>query len=113
VVRRFRRAGDLGEPGASATGATINDLAAALAPEHGRWLARNPAPEEVARLCQEVARRLADAGRVADPTDALALKETPARRWFRQAGEFLGAEPRTFAGEVLKAVQERRTRLWR
>jgi Cu(I)/Ag(I) efflux system membrane protein CusA/SilA len=113
AVRRFRQAGDRRRPDDTGGEARINDLAVALTPEHGRWLARNPAPEEVARLCQDVARRLAEAGVVADPTDALALKESPAAQLLRQAAEFLGAEPRTFAGEVLQAVQEQRAKLWR
>jgi Cu(I)/Ag(I) efflux system membrane protein CusA/SilA len=113
AVRRFRQAGDLRPQDDIGGEARINDLAAALTPEHGRWLARNPAPEEVAWLCQRVARRLAEAGVVADPTDALALKESLAMQLLRQAGEFLGAEPRTFAGEVLQAVQEQQAKLWR
>ncbi len=47
------------------------------------------------------------------PGDALAVKENALPRLFSLAGEFLGAAPKTFAGEVLKATQAKRLKLWR
>jgi len=112
AARRFRTAGDLHWPEGVNAESRLEALTQRLAPEHGPWLARDPAPEEVANLCREVARSLADEGALADPTDALALKESAARTYLHQAGEFFGAEPRSFTGEALKAVIAERYRLW-
>ncbi len=45
--------------------------------------------------------------------DALAVKESGLPWFFSVTGEFLGAAPKTFAGEVLKATEAQRLELWR
>jgi Cu(I)/Ag(I) efflux system membrane protein CusA/SilA len=112
TVQRFGRSGNLHWPAGIDEQTSIDELSGRLASEHGSWLARNPTPEEVSRLCLEAARWLAEAGAPVDPTRALALKESLAANIYRQAAEAVGAEPRTFAGEVLRVVQEQRTKLW-
>ncbi|MBI3821309.1 MAG: efflux RND transporter permease subunit, partial [Planctomycetes bacterium] len=48
-----------------------------------------------------------------EPSDALSVKENTVRELISLTGEFLGATPKTFAGEVLKAVEAHRVDLWR
>jgi Cu(I)/Ag(I) efflux system membrane protein CusA/SilA len=109
VARRMQAAGDLQE----SHGAPLDAIAAGLTAEHGPWLARHPAPEEVDRLCRVVALRLAELRAIGDTTAALAWKEPAVVAAVHQAAELFGAEPRTFAGEVLRAVEQRRIKLWR
>jgi Cu/Ag efflux pump CusA len=106
TVHRFRAAGHLQEPAGADDDAEIDRLARELAPSYGRWLARNPVLEDVTRITQAIAQRLAE------PADALALKEDPVRTGLSLVAESLGATRKTFAGEVLKAVAKRRTDLW-
>jgi Cu(I)/Ag(I) efflux system membrane protein CusA/SilA len=91
----------------------IEETADALAPEHGPWLAKGPTLEDVTRICRETTRRLSEAGAVAHPASALALEEPFLPGLLTRAGEALGAERKTFAGEVLKAVIAHRKQLWR
>jgi Cu/Ag efflux pump CusA len=113
IERQALGTGELRWSAGAEDGTKLDEWARILAPEYGPWLVRNPAPAEVALLCRDVARRLAAAGAVTDATDALALKESPTIGLAYQLREFLGAEPRTFAGEVLRAVQTQRAKLWR
>jgi Cu(I)/Ag(I) efflux system membrane protein CusA/SilA len=111
VIRRIDRAGRLHWPdGADGEAAA---LAARLTPEHGPWLAKAPAIEEIDRLSQEVARRLREVGAVDDAAGCLTLKEGLLPGLLSGASEALGGEPKTFQGEVLRAVADRRLDLWR
>lgn len=112
VIRRCRQAGDLKWPEGVHEEQVLGELAQGLTSDVGPWLAKNPTLEDVIRLSRETARRLADRGAVSDPVGALALKEPLLPRLASQAGEALGAERKTFAGEVLHAVNARRTALW-
>ncbi len=112
TVRRFRAGGDLQED--EGIEDEVEQLAAELTPSFGVWLAKHPALEDVTRVVQVVARRLHDAGALrVEPAAALAMKEGPARAVLTHVGELLGAERRTFAGEVLRATETRRLELWR
>jgi Cu/Ag efflux pump CusA len=113
IVRRFERAGDLRWPESVDGPAATAELAEALAPEYGPWLAKEPALEDVSRLCSETARRLKEIGAVANPIGALALKQPLLSGLWSQAAELLGADRKTFANEVLKSVTARRKELWR
>src|SRR5205807_910695 len=77
------------------------------------WLAKRPALEDLKRLSQEVAAHLQEAGALADPSGALAIKESVLANVVMQVKEGFGAQPRTFAGDVLHAVSEKRMILWR
>jgi Cu(I)/Ag(I) efflux system membrane protein CusA/SilA len=125
AVRRFDEAGILHWPEGFTEAAALDALVKDLEPDHGRWLSKNPSPEDITKLCQEAARHLATAGalrewdrareegKAVDPADALALHEPPLQRVFGAVAESLGAEGKTFAGQVLKAVEARRLALWR
>jgi len=113
IARRMETAGTLHWPDRVDANGQLDAIAAGLAAEHGPWLARNPAPEEVDRLCRSVASRLAEVRAIRDTTAALALQESAAVAAVHQAAELFGAEPRTLAGEVHRAVERQRMTLWR
>ncbi len=83
-----------------------------LTAEYGPALAKNPALEDVVRLSQDVARRLQEAGAIQDAVAGLALQQGFWLDLWTQTAEALGAERRTFAGEVLRAVKDHRMALW-
>jgi Cu(I)/Ag(I) efflux system membrane protein CusA/SilA len=113
AVGRFRRAGDLHWPQGVDPGKETDALVERLAPEYGPALAKNPALEDVNKLCRDVARRLSELGALGDPAGGLALKQPFPSNLMSQAGEAVGAEPKTFAGEVLRVTEGRRMELWR
>jgi Cu(I)/Ag(I) efflux system membrane protein CusA/SilA len=110
TVHRFHNAGLFAEVEEDAE---IDRLVTELAPWFGSWLARNPALEDVTKLTTAVAQRLHERQILrVEPAAALALHEAPLQRAVRAAAEALGAEPKTFAGEILQAVRARRQALW-
>jgi Cu(I)/Ag(I) efflux system membrane protein CusA/SilA len=91
----------------------IDTLTRQLVPQFGPWLAKDPRLEDVTRITQAVAQHLAHEGALkVEPGEALALKENPVRTALTAAAEALGAEHKTFAGELLQAVTKRRMELW-
>jgi copper/silver efflux system protein len=113
TVHRIRDAGDLQWAHGVNESDEIDALARELAPANGAWLAKNPALEDVTRLTQEVARGLADRKVLkTEPAQTLALKENPVRVLVGNAAAVVGLPRPTFAGEVLRAVSDRRTALW-
>jgi Cu/Ag efflux pump CusA len=124
TVRRFEAAGILHWPEGAKEEAVLDPLVKDLTPSFGRWLSRGPALEDVTRLCQETARHLValralkeqdpatGAWKELEPADALALRGSFVARLTGGVAEALGSRPRTFAGEVLKAVQAHRAALW-
>jgi Cu(I)/Ag(I) efflux system membrane protein CusA/SilA len=58
TTRRFRAADILAWPEGVDEKVEVDKLVAELAPEHGAWLARNPALEDVTKLTQATAERL-------------------------------------------------------
>jgi Cu(I)/Ag(I) efflux system membrane protein CusA/SilA len=113
TVRRFGQAGDLHWPVGVDEGKQLDELAEKLAGEFGPWLAKNPALEDVTNLTRAVANRLKDLSVVDDAAGVLSLKESLYLQALHLPAEFLGAERKTFAGEVLEAVKAQRTALWR
>ncbi|HXG12011.1 MAG TPA: efflux RND transporter permease subunit [Gemmataceae bacterium] len=113
TIDRIRRAGRLHWPPGTDPDRIADELTRRLTVEHGQWLARNPAAEEVTRLTRTVAGHLATMGAIDSAADALAFRPINLRDYLSQAIEVLGVEPKTFAGEVLRAVEEKRMALWR
>jgi Cu(I)/Ag(I) efflux system membrane protein CusA/SilA len=114
TLRRFRAAELLHWPEADREQKTTDALVAELAPRYGTWLAKNPALEDVRWITLAVAGRLADRGIVTvPPYAALELRESLPWSLASAALEALGGTRKTFAGEVLVALQNRRTELWR
>ncbi|MFM9963974.1 MAG: efflux RND transporter permease subunit [Planctomycetaceae bacterium] len=111
--RQVREDG-LGSSQPSQQGVVLGDvLSDQLASRFGRWLARNPALEDVQELTQAIARELQSQGAIADVAEALRIKESMPLTLWHQSLEALGTEHRTFAGEMLKAVVAQRSKLWR
>ncbi len=105
----------------------IDALANALTPLYGRWLAKNPAPEDVGKIAQETARHLVslrallrrdpktedtDHWEEIDAAQALDATGTIWQTVRDQAKQFFGREPATFSSLVLDAVRKRREQLW-
>jgi Cu(I)/Ag(I) efflux system membrane protein CusA/SilA len=123
AIRRFREAKILYWPAGVKEDAEISRLAEALAPEYGPALSKNPALEDVTKLCQEAARHLATLGaltekqgegvKVLDASDAMALRDSLVRLLWNRTTEALGQDRETFAGKVYKALEAHRMNLWR
>jgi copper/silver efflux system protein len=114
TVRRFDEAGVLHWP---AKGVSKHDLVEALirrgTADFGPWLAKKPALEDVTRLSGDVAHHLKDIGALTDVAGAFEVQENPLAALWSQTRELLGAEAKTFAGEVLDSVSDHRMELWR
>jgi Cu/Ag efflux pump CusA len=65
--------------------------------------------DELAHYQEDLLRRI---GFQMEPADALELHESVPGKVFGAVAEALGTERKTFAGEVLKALQKRRAELW-
>ncbi len=113
TVRRVRQWGNLRWPAETDEDKRVDELAQKLGPEFGPRLAKNPAPEDVTRLTRAVVDQLKAGGVLDDPAAALSVKESLPLQALHGTAEFLGAERKTFAGEVLDAVNGRRAALWR
>jgi Cu(I)/Ag(I) efflux system membrane protein CusA/SilA len=112
TVRRMGRAGFLHWPGDQAEDREVKRLAETLAAEYGTALAKSPALEDVMRLTGEVARRLKEAGAVDDPVLSLSPHEPFPKNLWTQVAQALGAEPKSFAAEVLQHVGRERASRW-
>ena len=124
AARRFQAAGILHWPLGVKEKMEMDRLVKDLVPDYGRWLSKNPALEDVTRLCQELARYLGTLGALKerdpatgelkelDPAGALAIREGFFPKILGDVNEVVGGERKTFAGEVLQAVSAQRLRLW-
>src|SRR5262249_54760501 len=106
----------------------IDALVRVLGPLYGRWLAKVPAPEDVSKICQEVARHLAtmrallrrnpkiedtERWEELDAAQALALPGSAGQALADIARGTLQGEPPTLTTRVLEAVQAKRLDLWK
>ena len=112
TIRRMGEAGEAHWPDDAAQPREVERLTDNLTPEFGHWLARIPAFEDASALSQKVARELQEQGVIKDVASALQLKGSVAAQTIRQLAEALGGERKTFAGELLNAVTEKRSALW-
>jgi Cu(I)/Ag(I) efflux system membrane protein CusA/SilA len=124
TLRRFHAAHRLHWPEGATQEVEIDKLVQDLAPQYGTWLARNPVLEDITKITRAVAQcvegrsalnqRDSETGGFKPVTiaDALVLRENAFRTVVRETAEVLGAEHRTFEGEVLKAASARRQALW-
>jgi Cu(I)/Ag(I) efflux system membrane protein CusA/SilA len=119
VIRRIGKSGRLHWPQGADSDAEARELAVRLAPDYGPWLAKTPALEDVDRLSRDVARRFKEIEAVDDPAGSLTLEQSRRPLFGRVAlvvgfvSDLVGGEPKTFAGEVLRVVADRRAELWR
>jgi Cu(I)/Ag(I) efflux system membrane protein CusA/SilA len=113
IVRRMQKAGDLHWPEGVEANREVEELVRRLEPDYGAWLAKGPALEDVTRLSRAVARRLREVGALDDPVGSLALKEPILPGLLSRVTEVFGAERKTFTSELLRAVDDRRMKLWR
>jgi len=113
-IDRLKKARRLQEVDSMNEEREIDQLTAELTPEFGAVLSQNPTSVDAIQLTQRIIRRLADQGRLrTEPAEALILKEPFLIRAVDRTLEALGADRKSFAGEVLRAVALRRQSLWR
>jgi copper/silver efflux system protein len=112
TLRRFERAGDMAWPTEADQTEFVEKIISDLTPAYGRALARNPALEDISNLTRQTANRLAAQGILADPVAALSLKESFFKQGLTQVAQFMGAAPKTFAGEVLRQLEKERSKRW-
>src|SRR5262249_100386 len=108
TVRRFKDGGALSWPQGFDEANQIDQLGRQLEPAFGPWRAKHPALEDGTKINKEVARHLKRIGAVKDVVGALELKEPPLAMLWSQASELLGAERKTFAGQVHQATNDQR-----
>jgi Cu(I)/Ag(I) efflux system membrane protein CusA/SilA len=114
TVRRIRAGGRLKwTTGESEKEEMIDQIARELSPVYGSWLAKAPVLEDVTRITQNVAERLAkNAGADESPARLLETNTRALDKIVRAVKETWGAKAKTLAGEVFDAVVKRRSALW-
>ena len=113
TIRRLHEAQERAFDASGDEAAAIGALSEQLTPKYGRWLARNPSLEDLTQLSRDVTNHLKETGALGDAARALELKKPP---WAKLGDALIaaaGGERKTFAGELLKAVNAERTRRWR
>jgi Cu(I)/Ag(I) efflux system membrane protein CusA/SilA len=113
TLHRFRKAKLLRWPDGVDEAAETDRLIEELTPQFGFWMSKNLALEDVAKVTQAVAMRLHERGALTEqPATALEVRESILQQALDAVAESLGVERKTFAGEVLKALENRRRELW-
>ncbi|HEY5313441.1 MAG TPA: efflux RND transporter permease subunit, partial [Pirellulales bacterium] len=112
TVRRLQAAGKLHWPAGDDAARQIDQLAAKFTPDYGVWLAKEPALEDIRQLTHELLQQLHARGAVDDVVQALELEPSLATRVADAWQAAVGGERRSFAGEMLEAVGQRRLALW-
>ncbi len=113
LVQRMQTAGALRWPPGKTEQQEITALTEQLTPKYGRWLVESPSLEDVTKLSQDVAARLAEGGAITDQASALEAQHSIVTGVLGAITEFFGAERETLAGELLAAIELERNRLWR
>jgi Cu(I)/Ag(I) efflux system membrane protein CusA/SilA len=113
AVRRLGDAGKLHWPAGADENAVVERLGAELTSKYGVWLSKGPALEDAAQLSRDVAVELKAQGAIDDAAAALELDASRLAGIYDAVTEALGGEHRTFAGELLEAVERQRLNLWR
>ena len=107
TMRRMRHGGRLTDDGA-----LVEELASGFVATEGYRLAQSPSPEAVARVQKQIAQTLHEKSLIGDPAQAMQLRQGSTKRAWNNVREALGGEPQTLAGEVFRALDEERARLW-
>jgi Cu(I)/Ag(I) efflux system membrane protein CusA/SilA len=113
MIKRLQAAGDVKWADAEQESQFVARLADQLTPQFGRWLATNPALEDVTALMQGVAMALQYEGIVPDVAGALELKGSWRERISWRVAESLGGEHQTLSNTLLHSLVEQRMTLWR
>ena len=91
----------------------IDRLAKELSGRFGPWLAAGAAQEDVNRLVQKIAEKLAASGQVKLEPELLTLNLPPLREALVEIGSLLGSERPTLFTTMRKFIEARREQLWR
>jgi Cu(I)/Ag(I) efflux system membrane protein CusA/SilA len=90
----------------------LSSISEDLTTQFGPWLSRQPALEDATRLSQAVASALKERGVIAADVDALQVRESTVQSAVSATVVMLGGEQKTFATELLEAIERRRDELW-
>jgi Cu/Ag efflux pump CusA len=112
TTNTLRQQGNRTWPVGSNEAKELKQLSAELTPEFGRWLARNPALEDVTDLSQRIAARLTELGAISETDQGLTLEESSFQGLFSALGEALGGKHKTFTSVLLDRLEAERTRIW-
>jgi Cu(I)/Ag(I) efflux system membrane protein CusA/SilA len=113
TLHRLQKTGQLEWTAEITEANEIDRLTQELTPRFGSILASNPTTVDTIQLTQQVVQRLQENQLLkTDPAQALLLKERGLARLAGKIMEALGADAKTFAGEILRAVNDERARLW-
>jgi Cu(I)/Ag(I) efflux system membrane protein CusA/SilA len=112
TVQQVRVSGQLRWPAGALEQAEVDRLVAALTPEYGAWLARNPALEDATEISRDIVAELAAVGAIEDEVAALQLQQSRWKRAFSAVSEALGAKRHAFADELLRGLEAHRMELW-
>ena len=97
----------------SARRAALDSETVRFTDKYGRWLATNPALEDVTQLTRDIAHWLKVEGLIDDEAKALTPRPAGFRGLMTGVVELLGGERPDIAGELLTAITRRRDELWR
>lgn len=112
LLDRIQQAGELKWPAGKNEDQQITALTDVLTPKYGRWLVESPSLEDVTKLSQDVAQRLADLGAIPNQAQALEPHRSAIAEIWDAVTAFFGAEHETLAGELLVAVRAERDQQW-
>ena len=128
ILRRMRKAHHLSWAADVDESQEIDRMTNDLASRYGRWLAKSPSLEDLDALCHDVAKALADRtfrsllrflyldvtsfDVALDPGKNLELAQSFLASTASDLKALFGADLPTFAGEVTKAVENKRMHLW-
>jgi Cu(I)/Ag(I) efflux system membrane protein CusA/SilA len=113
TIHRIQAAVPLSWPSGIKEKDVVDDLTSAAVSVHGVWLAKHPSLEDIVKINKDVANHLKEIGAIKGVVGALELRPNIVVELYRDLAETLGAERRTFAGEILKTLEYRRMALWR
>lgn len=113
AIRRMQAAGDLTWSSGAGEQAEVDRITEKLIPKYAHWLAEAPSLEDVTQLTHDVASALAERGAIPDALAALELKPSPVEATTTAIDEFFTGKTKSFASELLAAVERQRTQFWR
>jgi copper/silver efflux system protein len=112
TIRRMRDPRQIHELDSNAEAALVDQFVSDLEEDDGKRFALAPAPEAVARVQKHVSQVLLAHDHLHDAAAALQLREPPLQQALSALRTAAGAAPKSLAGEVFKALEQERRRLW-
>ena len=109
LANQWRKSGQLLQP---LDEARVNQIAAELSDEYGRWLAAGPSQEDVNQVVEVVAKTMDRQKLVKLNPDLLATPRNEFQNAWAAVREQLGLAEQTLFTQMLSTIQTRRTQAW-